>query len=146
MYHCSAELSVQYDGQSQSQSEHASLNFFAYPILRAALFSAASPAERLRSAGSLAMSLTNLILKLVIQKNFYTETLEVSKANLTPYICITFKTNNLTHKCCFCHRTVFCFHIDLFHEWRQIINYFASIKISLTSLILKLVIQKNFFT
>ena len=30
-------------------------NFFAYSILRAALFSAASPAERLRSAGSLAM-------------------------------------------------------------------------------------------
>ena len=29
-------------------------NFFAYTILRAALFSAASPAERLRSAGSLA--------------------------------------------------------------------------------------------
>ena len=29
-------------------------NFFAYGILRAALFSAASPAERLRSAGSLA--------------------------------------------------------------------------------------------
>ena len=29
-------------------------NFFAYAILRAALFSAASPAERLRSAGSLA--------------------------------------------------------------------------------------------
>jgi len=30
-------------------------NFFAYAILRAALFSAASPAERLRSAGSLAI-------------------------------------------------------------------------------------------
>ena len=32
-------------------------NFFAYTILRAALFSAASPAERLRSAGSLAKSI-----------------------------------------------------------------------------------------
>ena len=32
-------------------------NFSAYTILRAALFSAASPAERLRSAGSLAISL-----------------------------------------------------------------------------------------
>ena len=31
-------------------------NFFAYAILRAALFSAASPAERLRSAGSLAIT------------------------------------------------------------------------------------------
>ena len=31
-------------------------NFFAYTILRAALFSAASPAERLRSAGSLAIN------------------------------------------------------------------------------------------
>ena len=34
--------------------------------------------------------------------------------------------------------------IDHFHKWRLIINSFESIKISLTNLILKLVIQKNF--
>ena len=35
-------------------------NFFAYTILRAALFSAASPAERLRSAGSLAIKVDDV--------------------------------------------------------------------------------------
>ena len=35
-------------------------------------------------------------------------------------------------------------HIDHFHKWRPIINSFASIEISLTNLILKLVIQKHF--
>ena len=34
--------------------------------------------------------------------------------------------------------------IDHFHKWRQIKNSFTSIKISLTNLILKLIIQKNF--
>ena len=34
--------------------------------------------------------------------------------------------------------------IDHFHKWRLIMNYFESIKIGLTNLILKLVIQKNF--
>ena len=36
--------------------------------------------------------------------------------------------------------------IDHFHKWRPIINSFDYIKISLTNLILKLVIQKNFNT
>ena len=36
--------------------------------------------------------------------------------------------------------------IDHFHKWRPIINYFASIKISLTNLILKLIIQKSFYS
>ena len=36
--------------------------------------------------------------------------------------------------------------IDHFHKWRQIINSFASIKISLTNLILKLIVQKNFYS
>ena len=40
-------------------------NFFAYAILRAALFSAASPAERLRSAGSLAITADNVNLSRV---------------------------------------------------------------------------------
>ena len=34
--------------------------------------------------------------------------------------------------------------IDHFHKWWPIINSFASIKISLTDLILKLIIQKKF--
>ena len=34
--------------------------------------------------------------------------------------------------------------IDHFHKWRLIINSFERIKIRLTNLILKLVIQKNF--
>ena len=37
-------------------------------------------------------------------------------------------------------------HIDHFHKWRPIINYFANIKISLTNLILKLIIQKSFYS
>ena len=36
--------------------------------------------------------------------------------------------------------------IDNFHKWRPIINSFASIKISLTDLILKLIIQKKFYS
>ena len=36
--------------------------------------------------------------------------------------------------------------IDHFHKWRPVINYFESIKISLTNLILKLVIEKNFYS
>ena len=36
--------------------------------------------------------------------------------------------------------------IDHFHKWRPIINYFASIKISLTDLILKSIIQKKFYS
>ena len=34
--------------------------------------------------------------------------------------------------------------IDHFHKWRPIINSFANIKISLTNLILKLIIQKSY--
>ena len=41
-------------------------NFFAYTILRAALFSAASPAERLRSAGSLAIIIIIIIIFIII--------------------------------------------------------------------------------
>ena len=36
--------------------------------------------------------------------------------------------------------------IDHFHKWRPIINSFDNITISLTNLILKSVIQKNFYT
>ena len=36
--------------------------------------------------------------------------------------------------------------IDHFHKWWPIIDYFESIKISLTNLILKLVIEKNFYS
>ena len=36
--------------------------------------------------------------------------------------------------------------IDHFHKWRPIINSFANIKISLTNLILKLIIQKSFYS
>ena len=36
--------------------------------------------------------------------------------------------------------------IDHFHKWRPIINSFANIKISLTNLILKLIIQKRFYS
>ena len=36
--------------------------------------------------------------------------------------------------------------IDHFHKWWPIINSFASIKISLTDLILKLIIQKKFYS
>ena len=36
--------------------------------------------------------------------------------------------------------------IDHFHKWRSIINSFYNIKISLTNLILKSVIQKKFYT
>ena len=40
-----------------------------------------------------------------------------------------------------------CSHgIDHFHKWRPIINSFASIKISLTDLILKSIIQKKFYS
>ena len=35
--------------------------------------------------------------------------------------------------------------IDHFHKWRPIMNSFANIKISLTNLILKLIIQKSFY-
>ena len=37
-------------------------------------------------------------------------------------------------------------YIDHFHKWRPIINAFDNSKISLTNLILKSVIQKNFYT
>ena len=36
-------------------------------------------------------------------------------------------------------------YIDHFHKWRPIINSFASIKISLTDLILNWIIQKSFY-
>ena len=36
--------------------------------------------------------------------------------------------------------------IDHFQKWRSIINSLASIKISLTNLILKLIIQKGFYS
>ena len=36
--------------------------------------------------------------------------------------------------------------LDHFHKWWPIINSFASIKISLTNLILKLIIQKSFYS
>ena len=36
--------------------------------------------------------------------------------------------------------------IDHFHKWRPIINSFGNIKISLTNLILKLIIQKSFYS
>ena len=36
--------------------------------------------------------------------------------------------------------------IDHFHKWRPIINSFANIKISLSNLILKLIIQKSFYS
>ena len=36
--------------------------------------------------------------------------------------------------------------IDRFHKKRPIINSFANIKISLTNLILKLIIQKSFYS
>ena len=36
--------------------------------------------------------------------------------------------------------------IDNFHKWRPIINSFANIKISLTDLIMKLIIQKKFYS
>ena len=36
--------------------------------------------------------------------------------------------------------------IDHFHKWWPIINSFANIKISLTNLILKLIIQKSFYS
>ena len=36
--------------------------------------------------------------------------------------------------------------IDHFHKWWPIINSFVSIKISLTDLILKLIIQKKFYS
>ena len=35
--------------------------------------------------------------------------------------------------------------IDHFHKWQPVRNYFESIKISHTNLILKLVIEKNFY-
>ena len=38
------------------------------------------------------------------------------------------------------------FPIDHFHKSWPIIDYFASIKISLTNLILKLIIQKSFYS
>ena len=41
---------------------------------------------------------------------------------------------------------VYAEEIDHFHKWRPIINYFANIKISLTNLILKLIIQKSFYS
>ena len=37
-------------------------------------------------------------------------------------------------------------YIDHFHKWRPIINSFVSIKINLTNLILKLIIQKSFYS
>ena len=43
-----------------------------------------------------------------------------------------------------CWKLCFTSSIDHFHKWRSIINSFESIKIRLTNLILKLVIQKNF--
>jgi len=36
--------------------------------------------------------------------------------------------------------------IDHFHRWRPIINSFESVKIRLTNLILKLVIEKKFYS
>ena len=36
--------------------------------------------------------------------------------------------------------------IDNFHKWRPVINSFANIKISLSNLILKLIIQKSFYS
>ena len=36
--------------------------------------------------------------------------------------------------------------IDLFHKWLPIMKSFVSIKISLTNLVFKLIIQKNFYS
>ena len=38
------------------------------------------------------------------------------------------------------------YYIDPFHKWLPIINSFVSIKISLTNLVFKLIIQKNFYS
>ena len=44
------------------------------------------------------------------------------------------------------HITREIFGIDHFHKWRPITNSFAIIKISLTNLLLKLIIQKSFYS
>ena len=45
-----------------------------------------------------------------------------------------------------CNTVSLKYSIDHFHKWRPIINSFASIKINLTDLILKLIIQKKFYS
>ena len=54
---------------------------------------------------------------------------------------------NLSSRWDFFFRVLCTFNIiDHFHKWRAIINSFASIKISLTYVILKVIILKNFYS